>query len=220
MYKLFSIFLGLVAFTDLKQPISSTGRLVSIGAMVDSAAPRAGEKLSYTTLVMGVNDYILQIKTTYLYDTAYLFYGWPTEQNQVVQAQEMVFKYRDSVIHIRPFDVRRRSVIRSNNKIALLDNVIFEAAIVTGTKGSFYKIRGYGGCTSCSSYTGYYSLNGELFFENYFSDGDGFLKNIGNYKSVWNRFGVQAQREKNPDIKDIVVFPPSHSGEINLSYIL
>jgi hypothetical protein len=197
--------------------------LIFILAFIGFSGPtvhKAGDSLSYTTLVSGADGHTLQIKTTYLNDSDYIVYGWPTKQNQVVEAQELIFRYKDAVLRIRPFDVRRTSVIKFDKKVTLLDAVIFEAAIITGSKGSFYKIRGSGGCTNCANYTGYYSLKGELLFENYFSDGDGFLRNIGSYKSVWNRFGVEARRAKTPDIKDVTVFPPVNSGEIDKGYIL
>jgi hypothetical protein len=99
----------------------------------------------------------------------------------------------------------------------LLDVVLFEAACIRGTKGSFYKIVGSGGCTDCSKYIAYYSLKGELLFENYFSDSEKFLKNFGDYKNVLLRYGVL---EKVDNIKDVIIFPPVHSGETSKGYVL
>jgi hypothetical protein len=209
MYKSLTIPFLFIAFAGMGHSLS-----------VDSTNPKGGDSLSYTTLVSGTNGYALQIRTTYLNDTVYIKNDWPTVQNQVVLAQELVFKHKDSVLCTRPFHVRKRSAVKFNKKITLLDAVIFEAAVITGTKGSFYKIRGSGGCTDCSNYTGYYSQKGELLYENYFSDKEKFVKNAGNYKGIWHRYGVQARRAKIPDIKSTIVFPPAHSGRIIEGYIM
>jgi hypothetical protein len=187
---------------------------------VDPTAPKVGDVLSYTTSIAGGNGHVLQIKTTYLYDTEYIIHGWPSEQNQVVLSQELIFKYKDSVLCRKPFPVRDTSVIRFNKKITLSDNIISVAAFITGTKGSFYTIHGYGGCSYCSHYFGYYSLKGQLLFENYWSDRDKFIINIGNEKSVLNHFGVSARRAKIPFAKDITVFPLARSGETSEGYVL
>jgi hypothetical protein len=220
MYKLLTILFPFMAFIGIKDTLPNNGHKGVNRGIIDYTTSKGADSVCYTTLVPGINDYALQIKTTYLNDTNYLKNDWPTVQNQVVVAQELIFKYKNSVLRARPFDVRKRSDMKLDKEVTLLDAVVFEAAIITGTKGSFYKIRGSGGCTDCSNYTGYYSLSGELLFENYFSDGDGFIRNIGSYEKVWKRYGVAAGRAKIPDIKDITVFPPKYSGSIDVGYIL
>ena len=182
----------------------------------NSRAPKAVDSLDYTTSVPANDHYTLDIRTIYLNDTNYIKNDWPTVQNRVVLSQMLIFKYKDSALIVKPFHVRKRTFANDKN-VYLLDAILFEAASIAGTKGSFYKIRGSGGCTGCSNYTAYYSVNGELLFENYFSDQEKFVKNTGDYKIVLNRYGVP---ENVHNIKNVTVFPPAYNGETSLGYVL
>jgi hypothetical protein len=213
---LIAIFLFVVLGSIRCVSKDSSQRQVKLN-VIDSNTHKVDDTLIYTTIVPGNKQYSLQIRTTYLNDIDYVNNGWPTEQNQVVLGQELIFEYMDSILCAIPFHVQKRTSIKLNKKISLLDAVVFEAAIINGTKGSIYKIRGSGGCTDCSNYTGYYSLKGTLLFENYFSHKDKFVKNFGDYKKVLRRYGVE---EKVHNIKNITVFPPAHAGETSDGYVL
>lgn len=218
MHKLSIILFLFIALAGMRRTLPDNSQQLNMGRF-DSLIPKVTDTLTYNTLVSGNNGYALQIRSTYLNDTNYIKNDWPTVQNQVVLAQQLIFKYKDSVLCTRPFRVRKRSFVKFNKKVDLLDAVIFEAAAITGTKGSFYKIRGSGGCTDCSNYTGYYSLKGEILYENYFSDKDKFVKNVGNYKSIWSNYGVQARRANIADINNTIVFPPADNGRTIEGYI-
>jgi hypothetical protein len=219
MWKVLMISILLIIFIVPRYSFSSNVILNSKRLDIDSIIHRDGDIVTYTITLPGVNDYTLQIETKYLYDKAYLTPGWFEDHNQAVLAQKIIFKRKGILLNTRSFDVRSLPAIKFGKKVSLLDNVIIEIAVVNGTKGSFYKIEGYGGCNNCTNYTGYFSLNGKLLFKTYSSHLDGFSTGMGDYKNVWKQYGVPAKRENTPNLKALTVFPPQHAGEVTQSYI-
>src|SRR4051812_35938660 len=94
---LIAIFLFVVLGSIRCVSKDSSQRQVKLN-VIDSNTHKVDDTLIYTTIVPGNKQYSLQIRTTYLNDIDYVNNGWPTEQNQVVLGQELIFEYMDSIL--------------------------------------------------------------------------------------------------------------------------
>ena len=214
--KIVILYILCIVLANCKNNTNTTQKSSTL-KRIETTIPKALDTLNYTTIVAGKDHYGLEIRTTYLNDTNYIKKDWPTEQNQVVLRQELIFKHKDSVLSQIPCNVRKKSFIKSGRNINLLDAVIYDAASISGSKGGFYLIHGSAGCKDCSTYFGYYSLKGQLLFENYYSNNENFVENAGDFKKILKQFGVS---ENVHNVKNITVFPPFQSGQITRGYIL
>ena len=174
------------------------------------------ELLVSKVIIKGIDNYSLEIETSYLNDSSFLANGWEFDRNSVVTQQNLIFRHYDSIIQKKRHDVRLRKPQKkgNSNSIALLDNVIRGVALVKGKKGSIYKIEGSGGCNTCSEYYAFYSLTGEKMWYTYNSITDNFHFEKGNYSNIINNIGVSDTLDIDPIINGIWVFPPQYAGRI------
>lgn len=182
--------------------------------LIDTIKYSSNGICNYSTFVAGSKAYSLEVKTTYLNDSVFLNEKWAFDLNDVVSNQELIFKLGDQIIVQRNHNVRKRKSKKAIGTINLLDNVIRGVSVVKGGSGSFYKIEGAGGCNACSEYSGYFSLRGELLWENYSSRMGNFETGKGNYDKVLAKYNVLDTSAIAPKIKGIWVFPPQKSGEM------
>ena len=73
----------------------------------------------------------------------------------------------------------------SGQSVNILDNIISSIGIIKGDNWLVVIVGGYGGCNSCSEFTGYFTLNGDILRMNYRSQrkiylDTGYINNIIN----------------------------------------
>lgn len=120
----------------------------------------------------------------------------------------------DDVLSRIEYEVGGKNKNRTNNgDILTLDNVIVSSACIKGTKKSFYKIEGFGGCNGCSEYTAYYSLQGELLYEDYVSSSKNLKYSKGNYQEILKVYGITDTSKISKKARGIQVYPPQYSGD-------
>lgn len=167
----------------------------------------------YNTII-GANSkspYYLVIKTKYIDNAKLLSKIDVVNRNTVVINQTLVFMKGEQVLSTRTHYANSQIHKNIEGKTLLLENVLVEAGIVYGQKGSFYSVAGSGLCNSCSVYSGYFSLNGKLLAEEYVEYSDKYNYSLGSLSDIAKNYSLPNNRLTN-NLNDIWVFPPQKAG--------
>ncbi|MXI45924.1 hypothetical protein GRW89_05330 [Pseudomonas moraviensis] len=107
-------------------------------------------------------------------------------------------------------DMSKVSQLTSDGaKKKMLSNVVVAMDCVEGTQGSLVSIGGYGGCSACAEWHGYYSTAGRL--EQYsFDSNQRFFGSKGSREELIKAYGVTKRQlmSESPAVKRIVYGQP------------
>lgn len=159
--------------------------------------PQLNEAYSDSVLLLNNEHFGLALVAQLSYDTLSEDYSFDEKYDSpIVLKQSLIFYENGQEVkkYLPPFD-KSSKMTTKNAKLEVVDIVIWDVCLESGSQEDFYYLYGSGFCagSNCPEFFGIYNMHGKIIYEGYSTSGQ---DNANSFEDVLNNFGIDIKKPK------------------------